>query len=210
MITPQLPPERTYRRITASARHWQPAFTLMEVLIVLVLLLSILSVAWPSMSRLYQRQQLRQSAMLVQSQVSAARLNAIERSLSYSFWYEPNGRRYRVAPSTGTTTFAVPSYGSTDATSERPSFSGTLPSAVRFAARNNPLQAGASSRRPADRGARRTANGSFGSWSKPVVFYPDGTSRDAEIVLSDAENRTMRIVVRGLIGSVRLESGASP
>lgn len=47
-----------------------------------------------------------------------------------------------------------------------------------------------------------SAGGSKGKL-KPILFYPDGSSQDAQIVLANERGDVMRVIVRGLTGSAR-------
>jgi hypothetical protein len=40
-----------------------------------------------------------------------------------------------------------------------------------------------------------------GEWSRPILFYPDGSSSDAFVVVADEFERGMRISVSGLTGT---------
>jgi type II secretory pathway pseudopilin PulG len=43
--------------------------------------------------------------------------------------------------------------------------------------------------------------------SPPIMFYPDGTSDTASIVLGDNENHSVTLTINGLTGQVNLEKG---
>jgi hypothetical protein len=51
------------------------------------------------------------------------------------------------------------------------------------------------------------------NWSAPIMFHPDGTAAQAQIVIRDKESRRVVISVRALTGGVsisKIENGASP
>ena len=39
-----------------------------------------------------------------------------------------------------------------------------------------------------------------GSWSTPILFYPDGTTSDASLVLTGSRGTSIRVTLRGLTG----------
>jgi hypothetical protein len=39
-----------------------------------------------------------------------------------------------------------------------------------------------------------------GPWSQPILFYPDGTTSDASLVLANANQLSIRVTLRGLTG----------
>ena len=42
-----------------------------------------------------------------------------------------------------------------------------------------------------------------GGWSRPILFYPDGTTSDATVVVANADKETVRVTLRGLTGISR-------
>ena len=48
-----------------------------------------------------------------------------------------------------------------------------------------------------------TAATSEGGWSAPIVFYPDGTTVDAAVLLANSAGLTLRVTLRGLTGISR-------
>jgi hypothetical protein len=53
-----------------------------------------------------------------------------------------------------------------------------------------------------------TDNYSFssGGWSKPILFYPDGTTSTATILIKNDQARCMELHLRGLTGAVAVSS----
>lgn len=72
------------------------AFTLIELLLVLALVLMLASVVTPNLLQLYQRTAVSRQAMQVQMVLARARTRAIERMGTQVFQYEPGGRRYSI------------------------------------------------------------------------------------------------------------------
>jgi hypothetical protein len=42
------------------------------------------------------------------------------------------------------------------------------------------------------------------AWAGPVVFYPDGTSTDATVLLMNENQNTVRVTLRGMTGTIML------
>ncbi len=72
------------------------AFTLIEVLLVLALVLMIASVVTPNLMRLYQRTAVNRQAMQVQMVLARARTRAIEQMGTQVFQYRPGGTSYSI------------------------------------------------------------------------------------------------------------------
>jgi hypothetical protein len=43
-------------------------------------------------------------------------------------------------------------------------------------------------------------DGAEGAWSQPILFHPDGTTSDATLVLTNEEQVSIRVTLRGLTG----------
>ena len=46
--------------------------------------------------------------------------------------------------------------------------------------------------------------GGGSDWSRPILFYPDGSSSDAYVVVADEFERGMRIDLSGLTGTAKV------
>ena len=42
------------------------------------------------------------------------------------------------------------------------------------------------------------------TWSRPIMFYPDGSAGDAYIVVGNEHNSSIRIDLRGMTAAVRV------
>jgi len=42
-----------------------------------------------------------------------------------------------------------------------------------------------------------------GGWSQPIMFYPDGTTSDASVLVANSSDETIRVTLRGLTGISR-------
>ena len=81
----------TFRNRTA-----QNAFTLLEVTIVMVMLVGLLALAWPRMSGVAKRSELRDSALKIKLALNEARDQAIQRGLEVQFVYELQSDQYQL------------------------------------------------------------------------------------------------------------------
>lgn len=81
-----------------STQQHRAAFTLLEMLLVLSLLLVLVSVVWPAVLKISATNRLRQSMQDVNSAFAAARIRAIEHGVTYQIYFELGGRRYLVVP----------------------------------------------------------------------------------------------------------------
>lgn len=74
------------------------AFTLIEMLLVLSLLLVLISVVWPAVLRINANNRLKQNMQDVKSAFAAARIRAIEHGVNYQIYFELGGNHYLVVP----------------------------------------------------------------------------------------------------------------
>lgn len=81
-----------------STQKKRAAFTLIEMLLVLALLLVLVSVVWPAVLRINTSNRLRQSMQDVNSAFAAARIRAIEQGVAYQVYFELGGSHYLVVP----------------------------------------------------------------------------------------------------------------
>ena len=181
----------SFRRVSRS----DCAFTLVEVLIVLSLLLVILTVSWPSVMRYNQKQQLKQSAMVIQTQLSAARMRAIENSTAFEFSYQRSGRRYSVTPALKTNAIVLPGSMTKTVATAFETIVSELPSGIVFAEHDGAPGRGSDA---------KWINVNGEDWSVPVVFYPDGTSDQSDLILLDKSGQLISIKIRGLTGMVKV------
>ncbi len=58
-------------------------------------------------------------------------------------------------------------------------------------------------------GDTQSLDGSGDAWSDPVLFYPDGTTSNARLVLAGKRGGAMRLELRGITGTVTVSDTAS-
>ncbi len=193
---------------TRPTRH---GFTLMELLLVLALLTVLTGIAWPLISRAYVNIKLRNAAEQIQAAWGKARVQAISTGLPHVFRFEMQAGDYSVVPwqdenadleaampiSAKSFDVAIPSATTTysgAATTTGPK----LPENMIF----SKLDRGSDSRTMA--ADAQLSSAGITATSPPVVFYPDGTSSDAVLTITNRTGRYITVNVRGLTGVTRV------
>jgi prepilin-type N-terminal cleavage/methylation domain-containing protein len=195
------------------------AFTLLELLIVLALLVAIAAIATPAIVYFSQTQQLRQSGELIRAAWARARVQAMKSGRVHVFRYEPEGHRFSVdywmaaddvleAGDDSALRDAAPDAGDLEAPEPEFAFddsSPTLADGVRFVAAQVQADArGAQAEAEAELSETPSESLPQATMSPPVLFYSDGTTSPAEIVLVNRRNHAIRVSLRGLTGVVNV------
>src|SRR5262245_50934499 len=85
----------SHRHRSSSSRR---AFTLLEVMLVMGILVAVAAIAWPSITRAYESVRLRKAADQVQAGLARARVEAMSSGVTQVFRFEPNSPRYTITP----------------------------------------------------------------------------------------------------------------
>ena len=190
-------------------------FTILELLLVLALLVTVTSLAAPTVGRTLDSHRLRSAGDEIRIAWSKARVRAMEKGRTYVFQHEPTGTKYRVesllSPDdylesdqlTGVGGLGAAAMNSTaDSSSGGDSVETELPENVQFAGsqvaedmRGLFLSQSAQSTSPTDT-----------QWSSPVYFYPDGTTSTAKLRVVNQREKSLEISMRGLTGVVYVKS----
>lgn len=185
------------RRATAPRRR---AFTLLELLLVLGVLVIVSSMAWPVLDRLLTSERLAKSADRLRASWIGARTSAIESGRILAFRYEPDAGRYRLElrDELEDSGEALP------ASVAKLPLEQTLPDGVRFAAAEENLAstetaATEKTDEPADLPGADQADASL---SEPILFFPDGTCSGARLTLRNDRGWSVDLQLRGLTGVV--------
>jgi Tfp pilus assembly protein FimT len=191
------------RRRTLS----RPAFTLVEILLVLVLLVIVGSLSIPYLFGSFARSQLRNGGDLVQSALAEARLTAMETGQVQVLRCELKGRRFQLGSmldlaangdKSGPTATTAPTVAAPTDDGDKYSThfdSHQLPSGVVFASGDVA---------PSAQLLAMLGTADQPGWTSPIVFSPDGTATDATLLLVNEGDHTVRITLRGLTGVVRV------
>ncbi len=179
------------------------AVTLLEILLVLAVLVALGAVAWPSLDRSLADQRLRHAADMVRAQWAEAHVRAVATGTQQRFRTEPGGRRYWIEPIEDEhgLTWAAPAGGvaeGPDATVLPPGHR-LLPHDVAFDEITiEPFDASGTESPfdPSGGADRALLDGLLVEGT--VMFYPDGTSSSARLVLRNAHDRCVAVLLQGL------------
>ena len=175
-----------YRHNENRTTNSRSGFSLLEILVVLAVLVMITAMAAPAMNNIFSGQQLRSAADVVRSRFAEARVKSIESGDVYGFFYMPTQGNYFVAPMTEG--FRTMQSGAQPSVQQR-----LLENEIVFAA-GETIQ---------DSRSTYTMAQSSNEYSimRPVLFYPDGTSQDATVLLQNPRGAVIQVNLRGLTGT---------
>jgi len=223
-------------RPTSAAERDRPAFTLLELLLVLAMLASLLAIAWPRMNRMIGRVSRGAAAQRLMQDLLDARESAIRSGEPYVLLIEPGTGHYRTVPQSAADAFADPEtrrLGSLDADPARdaPSPGRSFDNGSSDAWPRDELPDGAvfaldfandrvASLDPAEASREGTWNGREALRDEPIetpegpivaaVFHPDGRADDTNIDVVVPEFRErITIRIRGWTGGITIEESSS-
>jgi prepilin-type N-terminal cleavage/methylation domain-containing protein len=190
-------PIRLRRQRLLCSERSDAAFTLLEMILVLTILLTVLTVSYPALNHLYVVHQLRQGADEVQVRLMACRVRAIEAGLTYQFRFEPGGQRFVAVPYDSATMTGGSSLWK---------HGGELPATVQFV--SNSVFPGMGEELPAGllNGLSNAGEMQGAHWSAPILFKPDGSSSGGVFELKGKDGDIRTVSVRALTGGVTVAS----
>jgi type II secretory pathway pseudopilin PulG len=173
------------------------ALTLVEVCLVLALLVVLGAISMPLLEGTFSRTSLESAGEVVRAAWAKARIAAMQSGQIHVFRFEPDGNRFQLVV---LSRLGLPESNELQPQDSDARYDPTdmmrltrnrLPEGVVFAS-----------------GAAATSNHLMAllpetaesRWSDPVLFYPDGTTSDATVLLADKHKRTLRVTLRGLTG----------
>lgn len=183
------------------------AYTLFEVILVLVLLATVAILAFPQLDNMGGPFRLTQAADMVRARWAQARAQAINEGRAYRFALVSGKGNFRIAPDS-------PDYWSggeppADPGSSTPPLvlEETLPKGVRFV----PIEDfQGSSAGPAGDAGVPSSGDDHGPWSNAVTFLPDGTaSEDKELVFTTTGAQPIVVKLRALTGAATVRKLAT-
>jgi type II secretory pathway pseudopilin PulG len=199
-------------------RPFRPAYTLLEILLVLAIIVVAAAAVAPSFRRMARNSNLKAAAGEVRADLTRAHVLAMKSGRVQVFQYELGGRKFKIEPWIGDdealegkgTEVATPATTNPDGT---PKGERNLPEGIKFALGDASFES---------RGERieqqlETSGGT--EWSRPILFFPDGSSADAFLVVANEVEAAIRLDLRGMTGAVKvsditslqeLESGELP
>jgi prepilin-type N-terminal cleavage/methylation domain-containing protein len=181
--------------------------TLLEILLVLAILVAVAAAAAPAFRGVLQDAELRSAADSVRTEWTRAHVRAMKTGRIQVFRYELGGRKYTLQPwiagddalegnESADTGFGAPSPSEDTVVGD----GYELPEGTHFAAGDAQQE----SRSLAIEQAASDATSFSGEWSRPILFYPDGTSSDAFVLIGNERKVAVRIELRGMTGAAKV------
>jgi prepilin-type N-terminal cleavage/methylation domain-containing protein len=192
--------------VPALASRHQRGFTLMEIMIVLFVIILASAIAIPAVIGSLSGQRLKSAAEAMRVAWSRAHVKAMKTGRIQVFRYEIGGSKFEVQPwvaaddATEAAVETTPGFGAQPvAQNALDDFqTSTLPEGVTFAAG----EAKFDSRAYEVEDFFTVNSQSDGTtWSRPVLFYPDGSASDSYVIVTNEKNLAYRIQLRGLTGT---------
>lgn len=185
------------------------AFTLIEVLLVLALLVVLGALAWPMLTRPFATQRLRSAADTVRTEWAAARLEAIKTGRVYVFRYSLDTGEFSVESQVppeemvGEGMIEDPENPglAIDPLELAPKIS-CLPEGIVFVGGETGLD------QRADTVATDVAptEDRLAIWAEPLLFFPDGTATSAVVMLENQHGAQIELSLRGATGIASVSS----
>jgi prepilin-type N-terminal cleavage/methylation domain-containing protein len=191
--------------------------TLLELMLVLALLVVVGAMAMPAFKGPFANQRLRKAGEMVRIEWNRARIQAMKTGQIQMFRYETDGKIFYVQPYLTEQDFLEAD--ATESTARDPSLAqaggvtAPMPGAVSNTEpptiRERELPDGvifaggyfeSDSRSAQIQQESQATLMAAGNQVAPILFYPDGTTSDAELILSNDQQLFIRITLRSLTG----------
>ena len=169
-------------------------FSLIELMLVMAILVLVAALSAPSIQQTFAKQALEKGADRVRVAMGQARVRSIKNGDIYAVFFLEGGAWFNVAPFSQVQQQAglASSRQNLASTRKQSNFEDDLlPQGVKFAAGITPIDA-----RAAETLSTNDNSGSI----RPILFYPDGTSQDAKLVLQNEKGNFVELQLRGLTG----------
>ena len=167
--------------------------TLLEMLVVVGVLTTVAALCWPAMRGPLKKSRLREAGKQLRSELTHARLKAIESGTSQCFQYQPGTAYFRIAPTplTDPETSQETAFSASDTDTDEAG-PRILSEEVYFCGAEEMASLLPDMDEPALEGE--------GEWSEPILFYPNGRTTDARIRLASEPDLRLEVSLRGLTG----------
>lgn len=190
-------------------RRLRSAFTVLELILVLTIIVALAGLSWPRVSGFLKREGVMTDVETVRQILDRARVEAIEDGMIYQFRYEPNGKKFVLLP------YELQSVSNQDekSTSIESVYSNDIKEAIVYelsekcsfynptALTGEPIAV----ERLAEPWLELLQNGTQHrdtSWAAPILYSPDGSATDDVVVIADEDKRYISLTIRGLTGAV--------
>lgn len=203
-------------KMRRAERHTRSAFSMMEVLLVLAILVAIGAVVTPSVGDLLLRQRLQASVDRVRAEWDRARLTAMKTGQTQAFSCVLASGDYSIAPYMSDADSVNASAGATLITSggmvAEATSDGTLTAAQPTTGSSKQLHeeitfvscAVSSDMRAMSVAEAQGGLTAISSTNQMVLFYPDGSTSTAEVIIQNANGKQRAVRMRGLTGSTQV------
>ncbi len=220
-----LPPHLNAQPLQTRIVPKRHGYTLLELMLVLALLVIIASLVLPPALNSFQSQRLRKSGEMIRGAWGKSRVRAMQSGRVYVFRYELGGRNFRIEPwfqqqdvlQLGVTdSMTMPGAGVAGGAPPSAALAGSqttlgeLPEGIVFGevgiaedTRSMTLEQGTmQSMQQTDQAAS--------TLSVPIIFYPDGTSSDAQLALMSEDGYQVLVQLRSLTGLSKVSKRIAP
>jgi len=171
----------------------------MELLLVLAIIVIAAAAVAPRMTGMMRGVTLSSAANTVRAELTRAHVHAMKTGRVQVFNYELGGRKFKIEPWAGGDD-ALESASGEEGSSSTPAAKNLpdqmLPEGTKFAAGDAAVES--RSEKISQEMQSDTA------WSRPIMFYPDGSAGDAYIVVGNEHNAGIRIDLRGMTAAVHV------
>lgn len=176
--------------------------TLLEILLVLVLLVVMGGLAKPALEGTLASFRLQRGTDQVLADWAKARTRAIKNGQVYQFRFTENSNAYRVDPWQANEKTRENKENQTNDPSENPwRLEASISEALEFVGGQQAIVETTGSREVKTLKSEKSSD-----WSAPILFYPDGTTSEASVLLRNENDRYQRATLRALTGSGRRSS----
>jgi Tfp pilus assembly protein FimT len=173
----------------------------MELLLVLAIIVIAAAAVAPRMTGVMRNVTLNSAAQTVRAELTRAHVMAMKTGRVQVFQYEVGGRKYKLEPwIAGDDAIESPNGQENSAPSSHAKTQAEpmLHEGAKFAAGDAAVE----SRSEKIEQELQSSTGT--TWSRPIMFYPDGSAGDAYIVVGNDHNTGIRIDLRGMTAAVHL------
>lgn len=179
--SPLLLPSRSRRRSSHSLSS--RGFTLLELMLTLGVLVSITAIIWPVFTRTFSNHRLQKAGDVLRTSWANTRLQAMSTGVTHVVQFDY-----------GTSQFIIKADDVEGAEADAsdgvgiPQREGSLPEGVRFHAGEKVLD------------SRVSASSGESATTPQIYFFPDGSSSTAQLLLTNDDERFVKVELRGLTG----------
>ena len=183
-------------------------FTLLEMLLVLAILVAVAALAAPALRGAIQSARLRAAGDTIRTEWTRAHVKAMKTGRIQVFRYELGGVKYSIQPwiagddALEGSSQSDTGFGVADQTQDAANLGAghELPEGTMFAAGDAVVE----SRSLAIEQTAMEATQFESEWSRPVLFYPDGSTSDAFVVIANENKVGLKVTLRGMTGTSTL------